>query len=53
MPELPSVTIYVEHLVRSNQGNTLEKVVVASPFVGRTYDPLIEAAHGRHVVGVE
>ena len=52
MPELPSVTVYVEHLVRRIVGDTLERVVVASPFVFRTYDPPIDAAHGRRVVGV-
>ena len=53
MPELPSVTIYVEHLRRLTVGHALEKVLVASPFVVRTFDPPIDAVHGKRVAAVD
>jgi formamidopyrimidine-DNA glycosylase len=49
MPELPSVTVYVEHLQRLINGDVLEKVLVASPFVLRSYAPPLEAVHGKRV----
>ena len=52
MPELPDVTVYVEHLTRRTVGHALERVRLASPFVLRTADPPIAAAHGKRVLGV-
>ncbi len=49
MPELPDVTVYIEHLARRTVGHTLERVRLASPFVLRTADPPIAAASGREV----
>jgi formamidopyrimidine-DNA glycosylase len=52
MPELPDVTVYVEHLERRTLGKALERVRLASPFVLRTADPPIANAYGREVKGV-
>jgi formamidopyrimidine-DNA glycosylase len=52
MPELPDVTVYVEHLARRTVGTELLAVRLASPFLLRTADPPIAAAHGRQVEGV-
>lgn len=49
MPELPDVTVYVEHLARRTVGHPLEKVRLASPFLLRTADPPITAVLGRVV----
>ena len=53
MPELPSVTVYVEHLRRRTVGRTLQRIRVANPFVLRSYDPPISAAHGTEVQAME
>jgi formamidopyrimidine-DNA glycosylase len=52
MPELPDVTVYVEHLAQRTVGHPLEKVRLASPFVLRTADPPIASAQGREVTAV-
>jgi formamidopyrimidine-DNA glycosylase len=52
MPELPDVTIYVEHLERRLNRATLENVRVASPNLLRTVAPPLAAALGRRVAGV-
>ncbi len=49
MPELPDVTVYVEHLAKRTTGHVLERVRLASPFVLRTADPPIAAAYGKRV----
>ncbi|AKV04097.1 Formamidopyrimidine-DNA glycosylase [Labilithrix luteola] len=49
MPELPDVTVYVEHVASRTVGHVLERVRLASPFVLRTADPPITAAYGREV----
>ena len=46
MPELPDVTVYIEHLERRTVGHVLERVRLASPFVLRTVDPPIAAVRG-------
>ncbi len=51
MPELPDVTIYVEHLERRLAGERLEKLRVASPNLLRTVDPPYDAAVGKRVTG--
>jgi formamidopyrimidine-DNA glycosylase len=53
MPELPDVTVYVEHLERRLAGAVLERVSVANPNLLRTYAPPVTAAVGRRVTGVE
>src|SRR5581483_898622 len=52
MPELPDVTLYVEHLERRIAGRRLERVRLVNPFVLRTAVPPIAAAEGRAVAGV-
>jgi formamidopyrimidine-DNA glycosylase len=52
MPELPDITVYVEALRRHVGGETLDAVRVRSPFLLRTFDPPLDAAHGRKVVEV-
>jgi formamidopyrimidine-DNA glycosylase len=52
MPELPDVTVYIEHLERRTVGHVLERVRLASPFVLRTAEPPITAVFGREVRGV-
>ena len=52
MPELPDVEVYVTHLRRRTVGAMLERTRVASPFVVRSFDPPLGAAHGNRVVEV-
>jgi formamidopyrimidine-DNA glycosylase len=52
MPELPDVTIYVEHLERLTRGCVLERLRVSSPNLLRTFDPPASEADGRRVLGV-
>jgi len=52
VPELPDVTVYVEALRRHVGGRTLERVRLKSPFLLRSVDPPLTAAHGRAVAGV-
>jgi formamidopyrimidine-DNA glycosylase len=52
VPELPDLTVYVEAIAARVEGRPLERVRVASPFLVRTADPPLAAAHGRSVRGV-
>ncbi|HET7767038.1 MAG TPA: DNA-formamidopyrimidine glycosylase family protein [Burkholderiales bacterium] len=52
MPELPDVTVYVEHLRKRVQGHALARVRLMHPFVLRSVAPPLAAAEGRKVVGV-
>jgi len=52
MPELPDVTVYVEHLASLLKGQVLRKVRLASPFVLRSVTPPLVAAEGRRVEAV-
>lgn len=49
MPELPDIEVYLQSLRKRVQGETLEHVRVASPFLVRTFDPPIRAADGKRV----
>jgi formamidopyrimidine-DNA glycosylase len=49
MPELPDITVYVEHLSKRTIGQPLERVRLASPFVLRTADPPIASVFGQEV----
>src|SRR5690348_3853600 len=53
MPELPDVMVYVEAVEKRVAGTRLERVRVRSPFLVRTFEPPVESAEGRRVVGVE
>jgi len=52
VPELPDITIYVEHLERRLRGAALERVRVAGVNLLRTADPPLAAAEGRTVLGI-
>jgi formamidopyrimidine-DNA glycosylase len=49
MPELPDITVYIERLQPHIQGQVLQKVQLASPFLLRTVDPPIKDFEGRPV----
>ena len=49
MPELPDITVYIEALESRIVGQTLERVRLKSPFLLRTWEPPLEATHGRAV----
>lgn len=51
MPELPDLTIYLEHLQARLRGAVLTDIRLASPFVLRTVTPSIDDLKGRTVVG--
>ena len=51
MPELPDLSIYLEHLDRRITGERLEDIRLASPFVLRTVSPPVERFRGRVVTG--
>lgn len=51
MPELPDITVYIEHLERLVGRTRLEKIRIANPFVLRSVDPPISALAGRVVEG--
>ena len=52
MPELPDVTVYVEHLERRLVGDRLIAARVSSPHLLRTAEPPLEAVIDHRVVGV-
>lgn len=52
MPELPDIVVYQEALERRVVGSPLERVDVLSPFLLRTFDPPLEAVHGKTVQGI-
>lgn len=52
MPELPDITVYIEHLQARLLGQTLRQVYLAHPFLLRTVEPPLADAIGRKVVGV-
>ena len=47
MPELPDVTVYIEHVARRTVGHPLERIRLASPFLLRTADPPIATVFGK------
>ncbi len=49
MLELPDITVYVKALERRIVGERLEGVRVNNPFLVRTFEPPLEAAHGKTV----
>ena len=53
MPELPDITLYLHALDQRVTGQTLEGVRLMTPFLLRTVEPPLAAAHGRVVEKVE
>src|SRR4051812_37569423 len=49
MPELPDITVYIEHLQRRIKKQTLEKIDIVSPFLVRTFNPPLEELEGCQV----
>jgi formamidopyrimidine-DNA glycosylase len=53
MPELPDITLYIEALRQRLLGQRLERSRVRSPFLLRSVDPPLDAAHGAKVAAFE
>ena len=52
MPELPDITAYITALRARIVGRVLERVVISSPFLLRTFDPPLSSAEGRTITGL-
>jgi formamidopyrimidine-DNA glycosylase len=52
MPELPDIVVYLDALRPRIQGQRLERVRIASPFLLRTVEPAITSVSGRTVSGL-
>ncbi len=52
MPELPDISLYLDHLERRITGAELRSVRIVSPNLLRTFDPPLESAFGRRVRGL-
>jgi len=52
VPELPEITVYVDHLQSRLAGQRLERVRLLNPFVLRSVAPPIAAAEGAKVTGL-
>ncbi|MBL8516320.1 MAG: formamidopyrimidine-DNA glycosylase [Betaproteobacteria bacterium] len=52
MPELPDIVVYCESLEARIAGQVLANIRIVSPFLLRTFDPPLTAAHGKRVLGV-
>ncbi len=53
MPEYPDVMVYIERLRAFVQGQSLQRVRLASPFLLRTAEPPIGSIVGSRVLGIE
>ena len=52
MPELPDIELYLSALRPRVEGETLERVRLASPFLLRSVEPPLTSAEGRRVIGL-
>jgi formamidopyrimidine-DNA glycosylase len=52
VPELPDILLYIHALGPRIVGRRIEAVTLASPFLLRSFDPPLETARGRTVVGL-
>jgi formamidopyrimidine-DNA glycosylase len=52
MPELPDVTVYVERLRAVVGGQVISGIRLGTPFLVRSFEPPLDAAKGKKVVGV-
>lgn len=52
MPELPDIVVYLERLKPRVQGQRLQRVRLANPFLLRTFEPPITDVNDRTVVGL-
>ena len=53
MPELPDITVYIEALQDRLLNQPVQKIRIASPFILRSFDPPIQTAEGKKVVGFD
>jgi formamidopyrimidine-DNA glycosylase len=52
MPELPDIVVYIERLRPRIEGQVLQRVRLASPFLLRSVDPPLAAVAGKRVLGL-
>jgi formamidopyrimidine-DNA glycosylase len=52
VPELPDLTLYLDAIERRALGHTLLTVEITSPFVLRSVDPPLAAAHGKRLTAL-
>src|SRR5687767_9771307 len=52
MPELPDIVVYIEALESRVLNQTIQRVRIGSPFIVRSFDPPIQEAEGKKVVGL-
>src|SRR5262245_54295615 len=52
VPELPDIVTYIEALDKRIQGETLERIRIASPFLLRTATPPLISLSGRRVISL-
>lgn len=52
MPELPDLTVYIEHLRSRVEGAELQAIRLTSPFLLRSVSPSVEEMCGREVLAV-
>lgn len=52
MPELPDLTVYLEHIDARVGGERLQRIRLASPFLLRTVSPTVQEVTGRRLIGV-
>ncbi len=52
MPELPDITAYITALKARIVGRVLERVVIVSPFLLRTFEPPLSSTEGRTVTAL-
>ena len=53
MPELPDLTVYLEHVEATAKGATLKRLRIGHPFVLRSVTPRTEDFAGRRLLGAE
>jgi formamidopyrimidine-DNA glycosylase len=53
VPELPDIVVYIEALENRILGQVLERVRLGNPFLLRSVDPPLPAAHGKTVRRLE
>ena len=52
MPELPDIELYLHALRSRIIGQRLDRIRLASPFLVRSFDPPIDQANGKNVLGL-
>jgi formamidopyrimidine-DNA glycosylase len=52
MPEIPDIVVYLESLRTRIEGQTLERVRLASPFLLRSVEPPLRSVEGKKFVGL-